>query len=81
MNPERFLAGARFNIVFLMLLFSIMSYFYRTIMSVAGTWHYERVLPFRKREWVWSILRLLLGDALMMIPGGQLADRFGPGAR
>jgi len=68
---------AKFNIVTLMVLFSVMSYFDRTIMSVAG--------PGIMREFGLSETQMgsvysafLLGYALMMIPGGYLSDRLGP---
>lgn len=76
-NHERSFAVAKFNVVLLMLLFSIMSYFDRTIMSVAG--------PGIMKEFDISETRMgmvysafFLGYALMMIPGGHLADRLGP---
>ena len=61
----------------LMVAFSVMSYFDRTIMSIAG--------PGIMREFKLSETQMgavysafLLGYALLMIPGGRLADRWGP---
>ena len=64
-------------IVALMVAFSVMSYFDRTIMSIAG--------PQIIREFGISATRMgsiysafILSYAVLMIPGGNLADRFGP---
>src|SRR5689334_14738433 len=69
----------RVGIVALMVLFSLMSYFDRTIMSIAG--------PVIAKEFSLSETQMgaiysafLLSYAILMIPGGQLADRFGPRA-
>ena len=69
----------RVGIVVLMVLFSLMSYFDRTIMSIAG--------PVIAKEFSLSETQMgaiysafLLSYAILMIPGGQLADRFGPRA-
>jgi ACS family glucarate transporter-like MFS transporter len=74
---DRTLSAAKFNIVLLMVLFSVLSYFDRTIMSVAG--------PLMMHEYGISETRMgavysafLLGYALMMIPGGGLVDWLGP---
>ena len=68
---------AKFNIVALMALFSVMSYFDRTIMSVAGPGIiHEFGLSETQMGAVYSAF--LLGYALMMIPGGHLTDRLGP---
>ncbi len=68
---------AKFNIVALMALFSVMSYFDRTIMSVAGPGMiHEFGLSETQMGAVYSAF--LLGYALMMIPGGHLTDRLGP---
>jgi MFS family permease len=68
---------AQLNIVLLMVMFSVLSYFDRTIISVAG--------PLMMHDYGISETRMgavysafLLGYALMMIPGGGLADRLGP---
>ena len=68
---------AKVNIVALMALFSVMSYFDRTIMSVAGPGIiHEFGLSETQMGAVYSAF--LLGYALMMIPGGYLTDRLGP---
>jgi ACS family glucarate transporter-like MFS transporter len=68
---------AKFNIVALMALFSVMSYFDRTIISVAGPGIiHEFGLSETQMGAVYSAF--LLGYALMMIPGGHLTDRLGP---
>ncbi|MEW5977062.1 MAG: MFS transporter [Acidobacteriota bacterium] len=65
------------TVALLMLAFSVMSYFNRTIMSIAG--------PSIVKEFVLSETALgsvfsafLLSYAVLMIPGGYLADRYGP---
>ena len=71
------LASAKFNIVVLMVLFSVVSYFDRTIMSVAGP---GIIRDFGISETQMGLVysAFLLGYALMMIPSGYLADRLGP---
>jgi ACS family glucarate transporter-like MFS transporter len=73
-RTERFVTV---GVTALMVAFSVMSYFDRTIMSIAG--------PGIMREFKLSETQMgavyssfLLGYALLMIPGGRLADRFGP---
>ena len=68
---------ARAGIVLLMVAFSIMSYFDRIIMSVAG--------PLVMREMRLSETQMgaiysafIFSYGILMIPGGRLADRFGP---
>ncbi len=60
-----------------MILFSVLSYFDRTIMSVAGP---GMMREFRLSETQMGMVysAFLLGYALLMIPGGKLADRLGP---
>ena len=77
MKAARSISAARFNVVALMVLFSVLSYFDRTIISVAG--------PMMMRDFGISETRMgtiysafLLGYALMMIPGGNFADWLGP---
>ena len=67
----------RAEVVTLLVLLSLASYFQRTIISIAA--------PSLMREFSLSETQLgelyssfLLGYALLMIPGGWLADRFGP---
>jgi MFS family permease len=68
---------AKFNIVTLMMLFSVMSYFDRTIMSVAGL-GIIRDFGLSQTQMGAVYSAFLLGYALMMIPAGQLTDRLGP---
>lgn len=67
----------RFNIVILMFLFSVLSYFDRTIMSVAGP---RIIQDFGISETQMGAVysAFLLGYAVMMIPAGYLIDRVGP---
>jgi MFS family permease len=67
----------RFSVVVLMVLVSIMSYFDRTIMSIAGP---EIVKEFSLSETQMGAIysAFLLSYAILMIPGGRLVDRFGP---
>jgi len=60
-----------------MVAFSVMSYFERTIMSIAGP---GIMREFRLSETQMGTVysAFLLGYAVLMIPGGRLADRFGP---
>lgn len=64
-------------IVALMVAFSVMSYFDRTIMSIAGP---QIIREFGLSETqMGSIYSAFVASyALLMIPGGDLADRFGP---
>ena len=72
----RSLAFVQRNIVALMVLLSVMSYFDRTIMSIAGPGMiHDFGLSETQMGSVYSAF--LLGYALMMIPGGRLADRWG----
>jgi MFS transporter, ACS family, glucarate transporter len=67
----------RTGIVVLMFAFSVMSYFNRTIMSIAGPGIMnEFELTETQMGSVYSAF--LWGYALFMIPGGALADRIGP---
>jgi MFS family permease len=64
-------------VVGLMLGFSVMSYFDRTIMSIAGPGIMKQFqLSETQMGTVYSAF--LFTYALLMIPGGKLADRFGP---
>jgi len=73
----RSLAFVQRNIVALMVLLSVMSYFDRTIMSIAGPGMiHDFGLSETQMGSVYSAF--LLGYALMMMPGGRLADRWGP---
>jgi MFS transporter, ACS family, glucarate transporter len=65
------------GIVALMFAFSVMSYFNRTIMSIAGPGIMkEFALTETQMGSVYSAF--LWGYAIFMIPGGALTDRFGP---
>src|SRR5271169_1967776 len=82
MTGSRPAATARLNatqltIIALLFSFSVMSYFDRTIMSIAG--------PQLMRDFGISPTAMgsvysafILGYALLMIPGGHLSDRIGP---
>src|SRR5262245_60773753 len=68
--------ASRFLVVALMFLFSVMNYFNRTIMSIAG--------PDVMKEFSLSPTQMgivysafLLAYALFMMPGGMLVDRIG----
>ena len=65
-------------LVALMFAFSVMSYFDRTIMSIAGPGIIKEfgIQP-TQMGWVYS--SFVLGYAIFMIPGGSVADRLGPG--
>ena len=60
-----------------MISLSVMSYFDRTIMSIAGP---EIIKEFSLSETGMGAVysAFILSYALLMIPGGRLADRFGP---
>jgi MFS family permease len=72
-----FMIAKRYGIVVLMVLLSIMSYFDRTIMTIVGP---AIVKEFSLSETQMGAVysAFLLTYALLLIPGGQLADRFGP---
>lgn len=67
----------RLAVAVLMLAFSVMSYFNRTIMSISGP---EITKEFSLSETQMGSIysAFVLSYALLMIPGGYLADRFGP---
>ena len=68
---------AQVVVALLMLAFSVMSYFNRTIMSISGP---EIIKEFSLSETQMGSIysAFILSYALLMIPGGHLADRFGP---
>ena len=70
-------ARVQTNIVILMVAFSVMSYFDRTIMSIAGPVIINE-FSLSETEMGAVYTAFLISYALMMIPGGHLADRFGP---
>jgi MFS family permease len=70
-NPTRII------LVGLMFGFSVMSYFDRTIMSIAGPQIMKEFgIPPTQMGSIYSAF--MLGYFLLMIPGGQMADRLGP---
>jgi MFS family permease len=76
--PSRYSSSRKeIVVVALMIAFSVMSYFDRTIMSIAG--------PQIMKEFDLSVTQMgsvysafVLSYAIMMIPGGQVVDRLGP---
>src|SRR5437899_3207300 len=76
--PSRYSSSRKeIVVVVLMIAFSVMSYFDRTIMSIAG--------PQIMKEFDLSVTQMgsvysafVLSYAIMMIPGGQVVDRLGP---
>jgi len=68
---------ARWAIVSLMAALSFMSYVDRTVMSIAGP-HIIKEFGFSETEMGTIFSAFILSYALFMIPGGWLADRFGP---
>src|SRR5260370_7652883 len=75
--PNDRISNVRIVIVCMMFGLSVMSYFDRTIVSIAGpTMIKEFGLSETAMGHVYSAFTL--GYALLMIPGGRLADRFGP---
>ena len=67
----------RTGIVLLMVAFSIMSYFDRIIMSVAGPL-IMREMRLSETEMGAIYSAFIFSYGILMIPGGRLADRFGP---
>lgn len=68
---------AQLAIVLLLFAFSVMSYFDRTIMAVAGpTIIKEFGISPTQMGWVYSAF--ICGYFIFMMPGGQVADRLGP---
>ncbi|MCI0420748.1 MAG: MFS transporter, partial [Acidobacteria bacterium] len=68
---------ARWGIVSLMAVLSFMSYIDRTIMSIASP-HIIKEFGFSETEMGSIFSAFILSYALFMVPGGWLADRFGP---
>jgi len=66
-------------IVSLMVVFSVLSYFDRTLMSIAAP-SITRQYGISETEMGAVFSAFLLSYALLMIPGGRLADRYGPRA-
>ncbi len=67
----------RAEVVGLLVLLSLMSYFQRTSMSIAGP-SIAREFSFSETQMGGVYSAFVLGYALCMIPGGWLADRLGP---
>ena len=67
----------RTRIVTLMFLFSVMSYFDRTILSIAAP-GIMREFSISETEMGFVFSSFLLSYTILMIPGGRWADRFGP---
>ncbi len=76
-SPDSAFGGVQIKLVGLMFAFSVMSYFDRTIMSIAGPQIMKEfdVAPTQMGS-VYSAF--ILGYFLLMIPGGQVVDRLGP---
>jgi MFS family permease len=77
MSPQSGFDQKRITLVALMFAFSVMSYFDRTIMSIAGPQIMTEfgIAPTQMGS-IYSAF--ILGYFLFMIPGGQLVDRLGP---
>ena len=71
------LTPTHLGVTALMFTLSVMSYFDRTIMSIAGP---NIIKEFQLSETQMGLVysAFILGYSLMMIPGGRWADRFGP---
>jgi len=65
------------SLVALMFGFSVMSYFDRTIMSIAGP-EIMKEFGVEPTQMGWVYSAFILGYAVFMIPGGDVADRLGP---
>jgi len=65
------------SLVALMFAFSVMSYFDRTIMSIAGP-EIMKEFGVEPTQMGWVYSAFILGYAVFMIPGGDVADRLGP---
>lgn len=74
---ESIVARVRANVIALMVALSVMSYFDRIIISIAGP---EIIREFSISETDMGAVysAFLFGYTLTMIPGGRWADRFGP---
>ena len=74
---DSLVARVRTNIIALMVAFSVMSYFDRIIISIAGP-EIIREFSISETEMGAVYSAFLFGYTLTMIPGGRWADRFGP---
>ena len=70
------LDGTRLALVALLFAFSLISYFDRTIMSIAGP-QLMKDFAISPTQMGWVFSAFILGYALLMIPGGHLSDRLG----
>jgi MFS family permease len=71
------LSGVQINVIALMLAFSVASYFSRTIMSIASPGIMQQ-FALSEPQMGAIYTAFLISYALMNMPGGHLADRFGP---
>jgi sugar phosphate permease len=76
-NAERKALFVQGSIAALMVALSVISYFDRTIMSIAGG-HIIQEFSLSETEMGSVHSAFIFSYALLMIPGGHLADRFGP---
>lgn len=74
---DSLVARVRSNIIALMVALSVMSYFDRIIISIAGP-EIIREFSISETEMGAVYSAFLFGYTLTMIPGGRWADRFGP---
>ena len=65
------------SLITLMFSFSVMSYFDRTIMSIAGP-EVMKEFGIEPTQMGWVYSAFVLGYAVFMIPGGDVTDRIGP---
>lgn len=65
------------TLVILMFGFSVMSYFDRTILSIAGP-EIMKEFAISPEQMGWVYSAFILGYAVFMIPGGDVTDRLGP---
>ena len=77
MTPTTRAARVQASVVALMVAFSLMSYFDRTIMSIAAP-GIMKEFSLSETEMGWVFTAFLMSYAAMNLPGGHLADRFGP---
>ena len=77
MRPIKAVKCTEFGIVSLMVAFGVASYFDRTIMSIAGP-GIMKELAISETDMGLVYSAFILSYVALMIPGGRLADRFGP---
>lgn len=77
--PDVSLKRKQIAVVSLMVALSVMSYFDRTIISIAApSIMHEKEFSLSEKEMGWIFSAFLFSYSILMIPGGRLADRFGP---